>query len=122
MLKKHLITLLLCFVFITMSAQTPQNAAPITFTMEYVGTGPMLPPAPKTPIVPPEVSIDGNVLYFLNSHEAFALTLTDANDNVVYTTDVSSTDTQVTLPASLSGTFELRLYFDIYCFVGEITL
>jgi hypothetical protein len=62
------------------------------------------------------------VLYFPETHAEFFLTLTDEDENVVFTTTVYDTDTQVVLPSSLSGTYELRLYTGIYCFVGEITL
>lgn len=78
--------------------------------------------SPKTPIVPPLVSISGHTLYFTGSHAEFVLTLTDEEDNVVYVTNVYATDTQIALPSSFSGVFMLRLYTDIYCFVGEITL
>ena len=115
-------TLLLCPIFITMVAQVPLNSTPIVFTKEYVGFGSQLPSGPKTPIVTPEVNIDGNDLYFLGSHDEYVLTLTDQDDNVVYVTNVNATDMQISLPTSLSGTFELRLYVDIYCFVGEISL
>ena len=78
--------------------------------------------SPKTSIIPPEVSIYGHTLYFTGTHVEFVLTLTDEEDNVVFTTVVYDTDTQIVLPSSLSGAYELRLYTDIYCFVGEITL
>ena len=122
MTKKLLLSLMFCFAFITMSAQTPQNSTIITFIKEYVGNGSLLPSGPKTPTVTPEVSIDGYILYFIGSHQDYVLTLTDQDDNVVYMTNVFATDTQIALPTSLSGTFEVRLYIDIYCFVGEITL
>ena len=112
----------MCFALITISAQTPGNGTSITFTTEYVNSGSQLPPKPKTPILPPQVSIGGHVLYFTGTHAEFILTLTDEDGDVVFTTVVYDTDIQVVLPSSLSGTYELRLYTDIYCFVGEITL
>ena len=78
--------------------------------------------SPKTPIMTPKVSIDGNVLYLGCPHADYVLTLTDEDGNEVYVTNVSASDTRLALPSSLSGTFELRLYTGIYCFVGEITL
>ncbi len=105
-----------------MAAQAPQNINPITFTLEYVGSSTLLPSAPKSPTNPPEVSIDGNILYFSGSHTEFVLTLSNQDNTVVYVTNVYATDTQITLPSFLNGIFELRLYTDIYCFVGEITL
>ena len=103
-------------------AQNPNNGDPISLTTEIVDHGGQVPSSPKTPVTPPEVSINGHYLYFTGTHAEFVLTLTDEEDNVVFTTVVYDTDTQVVLPSSLSGTFELRLYTDIYCFVGEIIL
>ena len=122
MTKQVMTTILLSFVFVTMAAQTPGDGTSISFTTEYVGTGSQLPSGPKTPITPPEVSIYGHTLYFTGSHAEFLLTLTDEDDEVVFSTIVYDTDTQVVLPSSLTGTFELQLYYGIYCFVGEITL
>lgn len=77
---------------------------------------------PKTPILAPQVSIDGHTLYFLSSHSSFALELRDASDTVVYTTYIDVTDTQVSLPTTLTGTYELRLCTEYYYFYGDIDL
>lgn len=122
MTKQVMTTILLCFVFVTMAAQTPGDGTSISFTTEYVGTGPQLPSGPKTPITPPEACIYGHTLYFTGTHAEFVLTLIDEEDNVVFTTIVYGTDTQIVLPSTLSGLYELRLYADFCCFVGEITL
>ena len=122
MTKKILFTIFMCFVFIMIIAQTPGNGTSIELTTEYVGYGSQSPSGPKTHIVPPEVSINGHYLYFTGNQTEFVLTLTDEDENVVYVTDVYATDTQIVLPVSFSGAFKLRLYTDIYCFVGEITL
>ena len=102
-------------------AQTP-TTDPVALTLENDDHGSGANNLPKTPIIPPEVSIYGHTLYFTGTHVEFVLTLTDEEDNVVFTTVVYDTDTQIVLPSSLSGAYELRLYTDIYCFVGEITL
>lgn len=70
----------------------------------------------------PEVSISSHVLYFMGSHASFTLELRDASDTVVYTAYIYATDTQVSLPTTLTGTYELRLCTDDYYFYGEITL
>ena len=124
MKKYYLFIVLLCFLSFNVQksfSQTPQTD-PVSLTLDNddhnQGTSGM----PKTPITPPEVSIYGHTLYFSGTHAEFVLTLTDEEDNVVFTTIVYDTDTQVVLPSSLSGVFKLRLYTGIYCFVGEITL
>ena len=102
-------------------AQDPQGN-PVVMTLDNDGHNSGSNGSPKAPDNPPQVSIYDHVLYFSGSHDAYTLTLTDENENVVYVTNVSASDTQVVLPASLIGVFKLRLYTGIYCFVGEITL
>ena len=102
-------------------AQDPQGN-PVVMTLDNDGHNSGSNGSPKTSVEPPSVGIYGHVLYFSGSHEAYTLTLTDEDENVVYVTNVSVSDTQVVLPASLIGVFKLRLYTGIYCFVGEITL
>ena len=65
---------------------------------------------PRTPITAPTVYIDDYTLLFEASHPEYVLYIKDENDNVVYSTVVSSTQTQVVLPSTLSGTYELQLY------------
>ena len=49
--------------------------------------------------------------------------LLDADDEAVYETTVASGTTTVILPASLAGTYELRLiYGDIYFYVTSIVV
>jgi len=120
----HLFIIVLCFLSLNVQksfSQTPLTT-PVFLTLDNddhnQGTSGM----PKAPILTPQVSIGGHFLFFTESHADFVLTLTDEDGNVVYVANVAASDTQLTLPSSLSGTFELRLYAGIYCFVGEITL
>ena len=99
-----------------------QNGQDVTLTVEIDDNHPNSNGGFKSDPQIPSVGIYGHVLYFSGSHEAYTLTLTDEDENVVYVTNVSVSDTQVVLPASLIGVFKLRLYTGIYCFVGEITL
>lgn len=123
---KAKIFLFVCLLVVSFNEQKAFSQTPLTdpvvLTLENDDHGAGGNNLPKTPIVPPEVSIDGHTLYFTGTHAEFVLTLTDEEDNVVFVTNVYATDSQITLPASLSGAFKLRLYTDIYCFVGEIIL
>lgn len=81
-----------------------------------------LDPHPKSPIQIPLVYQDGNELAFATPCAGCTLQLVDANDNVVYETEVTAGTTTIYLPTNLSGTYELRLiYGDIY-FYADITL
>ena len=111
------------FLCLEAHAQAPgDNPTVIPLTTEIVKQGSMSGNNPKTPIIPPEVSLLGYTLYFCEEHISFTLELRDASGTLVYTTYVDATDTQVNLPISLAGTYELRLCTDDYYFYGEITL
>ena len=63
------------------------------------------------------------MLTFETSHPEYVLTIKDEDGSVVYSTVVYSTQTQVVLPSSLSGDYEIQLDFGgSYIFVGEIVL
>ena len=95
---------------------------PIQFNHGRVNPNDPFPPVPKSPIQIPLVYQDGSTLTFATPCTGCTLQLLDAEGEIVYETTVASGTTSVILPASLSGTFELRLiYGDIY-FYGDITL
>jgi hypothetical protein len=50
------------------------------------------------------------------------LNIVDSNDTVVYTVVVPSNVSEVDLPDTLSGTYELQLIQGNWCFYGDITL
>ena len=77
---------------------------------------------PRTPMLAPKVYIDDYTLLFEVNHPEYVLNIKDENDNVVYSTVVSSTQTQVVLPSTLSGTYEIQLVVDNLLFKGWINL
>ena len=77
----------------------------------------------KTSMCPPVVYIEDYTLSFEVDHPEYVLYIKDENNNVVYTTTVYSTQTQVILPSSLSGDYKIQLDFGgNYFFVGKIEL
>ena len=77
---------------------------------------------PRTPITAPKVYIDDYTLLFEASHPEYVLYIKDENNNVVYSTVVSSTQTQVVLPSTLSGNYQIELVMGYWLFKGLITL
>lgn len=77
---------------------------------------------PRTPIEVPVVYIDDYTLTFETYHPDYTLIIKDEDGNVVYSTTVFSTQTQVVLPSTLSGNYELQIIRGIYCFYGNISL
>ena len=77
---------------------------------------------PKSPIQPPTVYIEDYTLTFKSYHPAYVLVLKDENGDTVYTTVVHITQTEVELPSTLSGNYEIRLVLGIWRFTGWINL
>ena len=77
---------------------------------------------PKSPTDPPTVYIEDYTLMFENYHPEYILNIKDENGDVVYTTVVHSTQTQVVLPSTLSGNYEIRLVLGSWVFTGWIGL
>ena len=65
---------------------------------------------------------DGNVLTMSATSCDYTLTLYDENDVLVYSVFVPSGTTQVVLPATLSGNFEIRFETATYYYYGYISL
>ena len=75
--------------------------------------------APPRPLY---ITQDDYVLTLPAFEDDFTLELRDENDVVVYTDYVPAGTTQVVLPSTLSGDFELRLVADTYYYIGYISL
>ena len=76
----------------------------------------------KSPTDPPTVYIEDYTLTFENYHPEYILNIKDENGIVVYSTVVNSTQTQVVLPSTLSGNYEIKLVLGYWVFTGWIWL
>lgn len=74
----------------------------------------------KTP--PFVISQDGNILTLPATLVDYTLELRDEIGTVVYSAYIPASTTQIILPTTLSGTFEIRLVATTYYYVGYITL
>ncbi len=74
----------------------------------------------RTPIQPPLIYIEDGTLTFATPCEGCELSLVNAEDEVEYTTVISSSTLE--LPSNLSGTYLLEIICGNYVFLGEITL
>lgn len=64
------------------------------------------------------VSLLDHSLFFSNVDEDFTLTLYDGNGLPVFTAAISPTTSQIDLPESLLGNYELRLDTEDFYYVG----
>lgn len=77
---------------------------------------------PRSPIEVPLVYIDDHALTFEAYHPDYVLNIKDENGDVVYSTTVFSAQTQVVLPSTLSGDYEIELVMGKWLFTGWINL
>ena len=94
----------------------------IPLSVNYDEEQPLGPGNPKTPITAPTVYIDDYTLLFEANHPEYVLNIKDEDDNVVYTTTVYSTQTQVVLPSTLLGNYKIELQMGYWKFTGYIML
>ena len=119
--------LLLFVAMLTCSLMQAQGLVPrerIIFSLRCMGFDDktISNPMPKFPAQPPTVYIEENVLYFDADHADFELTLRDEDGNDVYTTTVTTSETEVTLPSTLTGDYEIELISGNWVFTGWIEL
>ena len=77
---------------------------------------------PKSPIEVPTVYIEDYTLSFEVGHPDYVLNIKDEDGEVVYTTTVYSTQTEVVLPSTLSGEYKIELVMGNWLFTGYINL
>lgn len=118
-MKKLLLFLISAFIFST--SVSAQELVPLTVCIEEDdqpgGNG-----HPRSPNETPIVYIDDYTLLFEANHPDYVLNIKDEDGDVVYSTVVSSTQTQVVLPSTLSGDYQIELVMDYWLFKGWIYL
>ena len=77
---------------------------------------------PKSPMRPPVVYIEDYTLTFVAGHPDYELTIKDEDGETVYTTVVTSAETLVTLPSTLTGEYVIELRMGYWLFTGWIEL
>ena len=77
---------------------------------------------PKSPMQPPTVYIEDHTLSFTVDHPDYLLNIKDEDGNVVFSTVVWSAQTEVVLPSTLSGDYEIELVMGNWLFSGWINL
>ena len=118
-MKKLLLFLFGAFLLST--SVSAQVLVPLTVCIEE-DEQPGGPGYPKTPLTAPKVYIDDYTLLFEANHPEYVLYIKDEDDNVVYSTTVYSAQTQVVLPSTLSGNYQIELVMGYRLFKGWINL
>lgn len=117
-MKKVLLLILSAFLMGT--SIYAKERIPLTVSWEDdtpIGNG-----QPKSPVHTPTVYIEDYMLSFVANHPEYILSIKDEDGEVVYTTTVFSTDTQVALPSTFSGDYTIELRMGSWMFTGWINL
>ena len=84
--------------------------------------GSTLPGGNKGPVLPWIIDLTNNVITMEATPCDYTLSLYDEDEAVVYSVFVPAGTTQLVLPTTLSGSFELRFETDTYYYYGFIYL
>ena len=118
-MNKLLLFLFAAFIFST--SVSAQELVPLTVCIEEDdqpgGNG-----HPRSPNETPIVYIDDYTLLFEANHPDYVLNIKDEDGDVVYSTVVYSAQTQVVLPSTLSGNYQIELVMGYRLFKGWINL
>ena len=117
-----LIMLMLAFVICSPSFADPVIGFPVVLSLTWDNPSSGHNEPERMPIPAPEVSIIGHILYFWGEHDSFTMELYDDSDALVYTTSLNTTASQVPIPNSIVGTYEIHLCTESYYFQGVISL
>ena len=94
----------------------------VPLTVSFDDEKPIGHSTPRTPISVPKVYIEDYTLSFGINHPDYQLIIKDEDGNQVYVTPVYSSQSQVILPSTLSGNYEINLVMGNWLFTGWITL
>ena len=113
--------LILSLFFLLMSSNVMSREV-IPFTVHYEDDQPAGNGYGRGPIQPPLVYIEDYMLTFEAYHPDYTLIIKDEDGDVVFTTVVYSAQTEVVLPLTLSGDYEIELVMGNWLFSGWINL
>lgn len=124
-MKKVLLLLLLIFYgFTSLHAMTNPPLTTIELKCEesHKGDGYSV-LRPRTPVNPPTIYQDGHTILFGTAEFCNSVVVVDINTGeTVYEVELLDEDTQVSLPESLIGLYEIRFCRDSYYFYGFVEL
>lgn len=95
---------------------------PIIVALQFINEKEISKGNTKNQIPPLVITQDGNVLTLPATDVDYTLELRDENGTLVYTAFIPQGSTQIVLPTTLSGEFEIRLVANTYYYIGVLEL
>lgn len=119
---KKLLLVLFMAVSLPMCLNVNAQGVVIPLSYEIIDPTPLGEKPSRSPIAPPTVYLEDNTLSFVPDHPEYVLYIKDEDEEVAYSTIVTSAETIVTLPTYLAGSYKIELVMGNWCFWGYITL
>jgi hypothetical protein len=120
-MKRRFLLLVVGALMMTTTAVAKVHV-PLSVSVYADDETPMTHGHPKSPIDPPLLYIEDFTLFFEAYHPDYILNIKDEDGDVVFTTTVYSAQTQVVLPSTFSGDYEVELVMGNWLFTGYINL
>ena len=122
--KLFIVLVAMCFTSFSAHAESEQldSLYVVNFGFTYTDPIPGHDGHGKSPVVPPSVSIDGHTLYLYSGCAGATLQVVNTLGVAVYTEELYATTTEVEIPATLSGEYELQIIRGNFCFYATIEL
>ena len=122
-MKKLFVLLALSLLVLSCYSQEPIGRKTlVNFTVSWGDPSDPIVNLPRNPIDPPVVYLEDYTLTFEVDHPEYVLYIKDEDEVVVYSTVVTSATTEVVLPSTLSGDYEIELIMGDWLFSGWIEL
>ena len=111
-----------CLLTFSLVSYAMRDGSPIDLSTEVIDPEHGQGIRPMAPMQPPTIYLEDYTLLFGSNHPEYVLNIKDEDDDVVFSTTVYSTLTQVVLPSTLSGDYEIELLMGNWRFTGWINL
>lgn len=121
-MTKKLFIILMLLVPLTTMCVLADGDDPTPLPIKPTNPGDIHDQLPKSPILIPEVYLNGNVLTFDEALEGTTVQLLDEDDIVVFSDFIEENQTSIVFPTTLSGYYKLLIVCDDITFYCEIQL
>ena len=122
MAKRIFIIVVMMLSMASLYVMGENEGKPVVLSVRPIPMSGTYNPRPRGPIDIPEVYLEDNELSFDSSLEGCTVRLLDEDETVVFTAVISTGQTSVTFPTTLTGTYELQIVCGDLIFYGYIEL
>ncbi len=119
-MKKLFIVIALLMAFTQSYAQAPNGGGNLPLTTKPTNPEDAGGKPAKSPVLVPSVYQDGHTLYLYSGCTGATLRLLDADEEEVFSTEITDEMDEICIPSTLIGTYRLEIIrgaFTFYCYI-----